>query len=224
MISIQDVTYSYPGLAGSFRLGPISLDVQEGKLVFWVGPNGSGKSTLARILCQEMVAESGSVTGLDGSFIYYHQSVEDNVFPDLTVRQHIRLLGRDQGSLKNVMRLFPELDAIGHKYPDELSGGQIQLVAFAALLARRRSFYVFDEVFNHLDAAISLRVVAALRELVIGEYKAHCVLISHDLTLTQSMADRVDVFCDGQIKSSLEGSSLRRHGFRLTDILFSSGV
>ena len=50
-LSLQNVKYTYPGPAGStFTLGPCSLEVRPGRMIFIVGGNGSGKSTFARVL------------------------------------------------------------------------------------------------------------------------------------------------------------------------------
>ena len=209
MITANNITYRFKGLVGSFELGPISVEIPSGKPVFWIGHIGSGKSTLARILCGELTPDAGRIEGLNGTSIYHHQSVVDNIFPDLSVGEHLRLLGRD-GRSRDVLadRVLSEIHDISNKYPDELSGGQLQLVAFATITLETHSLYVFDEVFNNLDHSHAAQVMNSIRRILAENANAHCVIISHDLELVRETADIVHVFSEGRITHALDRSSL----------------
>lgn len=217
MIVATNIVYKYRDWSGAFELGPLSFDLPPGKVIFWVGPNGSGKSTLARILCGEIPADHGSTTGIDGASIYYDQTVLDNVFPDLTVSDHLRLLAASRNErLDFALEAFPEVCDLLHHYPDELSGGQLQILAFVSVLLKKHRLYIFDEVLNHLHPRYATTVLKCIKEFLAGTDHSHCVVISHDLLLAQEMADIVHIFEAGQIVRTVSRADLKQEPNRLS--------
>lgn len=220
MIFVDNLSYRYRGLVGSFQLGPLSVEIPAGKLVFWAGHNGSGKSTFARLLCRELTPDSGSVQGLNGTCIYHHQSVVDNIFPDLSVDDHLRLLTRDSTTSRVLSdEMLSDVRILSHKYPDELSGGQLQLVAFATVMLEKHSLYIFDEVFNQLDTAHADQVMDCIRKIIVDSNDAHCVIITHDLELVREAADLVHVFTEGRITRTLDRASLSEDEEQLINLV-----
>lgn len=208
-ILIHELLYHYPGLEGSFQLGPLTAELPRGKFLFWVGHNGSGKTTLARLLCGEIQPHSGRITELNGSRIHHHQSVAENLFPDLRVVDHFRLLSRpNDDGIDEVRKRFPELEGIVGKYPDELSGGQLQLVAFSTVILEQHGLYIFDEVLNHLDSHLAARVIDWIKEKIVLPDSAACIVITHDLTCVRRYADIVYVFAEGRIVAILDRKDL----------------
>ena len=55
MISLSQVTFAYTEAFDGFRLGPVDLEMQSGRIYGWRGNNGSGKSTLASILAGQRI-------------------------------------------------------------------------------------------------------------------------------------------------------------------------
>ena len=205
-IRVCRVEFSYSGLSGSFRLGPVDVDLEPGKLIFWIGGNGSGKSTLARILAGEIRASSGEVLGLTDKVTYHHQALEENIFPTLTVSEHLRLLAHRGDELLSVLlRSFPELADSASLYPDQLSGGQLQLLAFAGMVLRPSKVWIFDEVLNHLDSRTSSRVMDWIAQELVTPNSV-VVLITHDLAAVASRADLAVVFNQGRISHTLQPS------------------
>jgi cell division transport system ATP-binding protein len=225
MITIDNVTHRFKGLTGAFALGPVSVEIPPGKVVFWVGHIGSGKSTLAKLLCRELTPDAGQIKGLNGTAIYHHQSVVDNIFPDITVGDHIRLLRRDKANMENPKNgLLAEVLALANKYPDELSGGQLQWIAFATIMLETHSLYVFDEVFNNLDHAHAAQVMQAIRHIVNTNSDTHCVVITHDLELVREEADMVHVFTEGRITRTLDRRALAEGGEQLVSLVLKPTV
>lgn len=203
-IQIRGLSFAYSGLSGSFRLGPVDLDLQPGELTFWIGANGSGKSTLARILAGELRRSKGEILGIEGQVGYHHQALDENVFPTLTVAEHLRLLARTDGAVLEALLVgFPELAESREAYPDQLSGGELQLLAFSGMVLQPRHVWIFDEVLNHLDGRTCRRVMEwIVRNLVTPE--SIVVVITHDLNIATSRADAISVFREGRVVEALK--------------------
>lgn len=198
-IRVRKLEYSYGELPGAFKIGPLDLDLEPGHLVFWVGANGSGKSTLARILSGDLKKKSGSISGILGQVTHHHQALEENIFSLLTVSEHLRLLGKlVDGRLDQLLHAFPELNRMGDSYPDELSGGQLQILAFASLVLRPSQVWIFDEILNHLDTRMAERVMDWIACYLVKP-DSTVIVITHDLKVVASRAESIIVFSEGNV-------------------------
>lgn len=199
-IEIRDLTFSYAESLDGFRLGPLNMRLNSGKIYGWEGHNGSGKSTLASILAGNRRHTSGTITGLPQNVLYFQQNIAANIFPDLTVGEHLRL-GKNRTQERIVLNLFPSLADQLKKFPDALSGGQLQRLAFSLTLTRSFGLYLFDEITNHLDVKTSKVVGEAMRNVVTSNPEATVVFISHDQRFLRDFTDEVLFFEEGRIGS-----------------------
>ncbi len=158
LVQWTDVVFSYEakdGIETPFTLGPISLELYPGELVFVIGGNGSGKSTFVKVLAglyqplQGDVRLAGSmITDQNREWYREHFSVIFSDFhlfkkllgqPDSQVNefvpQYLRLLHLDQKVTVHD-RTFSTLD---------LSQGQRKRLALVTAYLEDRSIYVFDE-------------------------------------------------------------------------------
>jgi len=158
IVQWNDVVFSYGDEKGGeapFSLGPISLDLHPGELVFVIGGNGSGKSTFVKVLSGLYRPSQGHVT-LSGTMItdanreWYREHVSV-VFSDFHLfkkllgqsdaqaerfaPEYLRLLHMDQ-KVTLQGRIFSTLD---------LSQGQRKRLALVTAYLEDRSIYVFDE-------------------------------------------------------------------------------
>jgi len=199
-------------------LNGVSLTVQAGEMVALVGPTGSGKTTLLSLLAGLEQPDRGRVTLLgqrldelnaDRITDLRSQAVgviyqNYNLFPGFTVRENVglplRLMVRPPFDANlRAERLLNELEMreLAQRYPNELSGGQQQLVAVARALAANPPLILADEPTANLDSNAARQIVARLRALAdSGEHGV--ILATHDLR-TASQADRVLNLRDGRI-------------------------
>lgn len=100
------------------------------------------------------------------------------------------------GMLQKVGVPAPELSA--RKYPHQMSGGQRQRVVIAMAFACRPKVLIADEPTTALDVTLQAQILRLLRDLQEKEGTA-VMLISHDIGVIGSLAERIAVFYAGRI-------------------------
>ncbi len=194
----------------------VSLTVESGELVALVGRSGCGKSTLLNLAGAMDFPTSGAVlvagevtTGLDDSGLtrlrrekvgFIFQSFQ--LLPNLTAAENVELplllSGQTDARATALERLERvELDGLGHRYPHQLSGGQMQRVAIARALAHRPRLLLADEPIGNLDSVTGRTILTLLRRIVTEE-RAAILMATHSAESTE-MADRVLEMRDGRL-------------------------
>ncbi|MFC5824262.1 ATP-binding cassette domain-containing protein [Nonomuraea insulae] len=201
------------------------LDVGAGECVAIVGESGSGKTTtLLSLLGLTPDAEiSGdiSVCGVDvrtasprrlreirgARAALVMQSPQAALSPatrlGVLMRRALKLHGRD-GTRETMAQAVEAvlLDReILRRYPHEISGGQAQRFAIALAIALGAGVILADEPTSALDVTVQAEVVGVLRRLR-SERDLALLLVSHDLALVSTIADRVLVMKDGAVVES----------------------
>ncbi|MBB4953783.1 biotin transport system ATP-binding protein [Agrobacterium vitis] len=189
---------------GRLALEPLTLSLTERRIGV-IGLNGSGKSTFARLINGLTKPTEGRVTldGLDTvkdakavlsltGFIFQNpanQIILPLVGDDIAMGPKAR--GLKGAALEAA--IAPVVERLGiapllARRPHELSGGELQLAALAAVLVTKPKLVIFDEPTNQLDLRNHARVVRTIHTL-----DEQALVISHDLELVASF-DRVLVF------------------------------
>ncbi|GAA3667228.1 hypothetical protein GCM10022224_034240 [Nonomuraea antimicrobica] len=222
MIEVRELRVRY---GGRLVADVPELDVGPGECVAIVGESGSGKSTtlLSLLGLTENAEVSGEIRvcgvdvrtaspralrGLRGArAALVMQSPQAALSPatrlGVLMRRALKLHGRDAGeqamarAVAAVM-LDPE---ILRRYPHEVSGGQAQRFAIALALALGAEVILADEPTSALDVTVQAEVVALLCRLR-AERGLALLLVSHDLALVSTIADRVLVMKDGAVVES----------------------
>jgi peptide/nickel transport system ATP-binding protein len=200
----------------------ISLEVERGETLGIVGESGCGKSTLARLLVGLDTPTGGEII-FDGKDLvalakadrralarkiqYVFQDPIASLNPRKTIRTMleaplIHLLGMDKAKrekrleeLMHAVNLAPEfLD----RYPHEFSGGQAQRIGIARALAADPELIVLDEPVSALDVSVQAQVLNILDDLK-TKFGLTYLFISHDLSVVESVSDRVAVLYFGRL-------------------------
>ncbi len=228
------------GLTKTFRpkSGPVvALDgvdmvVEPGEFVTLIGPSGCGKSTLFNIVAGLEMFDSGRIR-LDGAMSHdrlgeiAYMFQKDLLFPWRTVVGNA-ILGLEMDGLSRTEarnRVEPYLERFGladfgSAYPDQLSGGMRQRVAFLRTMVQERSIMLLDEPFGALDSYTRTN----LQQWLMGvweEIRTTVLFVTHDVAEAVYLSDRVYVMTPrpGRIQAvyDIELSRPREKGIEVTD-------
>ncbi len=218
ILSLQNVSKDY--LSDGQRvqaLSSLSLDVKRGEFVALVGRSGCGKSTLLNLAGAMDFPTSGQVL-LDGvstsclkdagltqlrrekvGFLF--QSFQ--LLHTLTVFENVELplLLAGKPNPRDAARerlAWVELDDLGHRYPHQLSGGQMQRVAIARALIHSPSILLADEPTGNLDTTTG-NVILELLQRLTREQNTATIMATHSLEAA-ALADTVVRLRDGKIE------------------------
>lgn len=211
MISIKKISKKYNN---KYVFRNISFDINDNEKLLIIGPSGCGKTTLIRCLNGLNKIDSGNIF-LNGVKI---SNIDDivlkskvgmvfqnyNLFPHLSVRENVSLapkllkMGNDREIDDLVKRLLSEVNIINKidSYPSKLSGGEKQRVAIARTLATKPEVILLDEPTSALDPATINDFISLLNEL---SKTTTIVVVSHEMDLIKSFADKVLFLKDGSI-------------------------
>ncbi|WP_201715364.1 ABC transporter ATP-binding protein [Rossellomorea arthrocnemi] len=197
-LSIQNMSKSFDG---ELILDDLTIQVKEGEFVSILGPSGSGKSTLFHVIGGLFTPDSGdiqldgqSINGRRGSISYMPQS--PSLFPWRTVIENV-MLGQELHGKRDKDRAMNMIERAGLKgyedaYPEDLSGGMKQRVAFIRALVSPQSFLCLDEPFSALDEFTRLDMQKWL--LSIWEEDLSSVLfVTHNIDEALFLSDRIIV-------------------------------
>ena len=197
----------------------VSFALEKGETLVIMGGSGSGKTVMLRLVAGLIRPDAGTVHVFgrsiehlseeellpirrrmgyvfQGAALFDSLSVRENVAYPL--REHTRLDGREiearvVGNLRQV-GLGPEVLSV---LPAELSGGMRKRVGIARALAVEPEVLLFDEPTAGLDPTNS-KLVAELIQQLHGGVCDTAIVVTHDLELAKTVADRVAVLIDGR--------------------------
>ena len=200
-------------------LDQVSFAIDKGELVAIMGRNGSGKTTLLRTIMGLIVATRGSIA-VDGRSVaqlptetrstligYVPQDPRALLFQETvaaelrwTLRQraaHHRL--SEQGMEQQIDRTLALLNLrhLAAAHPRELSGGEQQRVALAAILVGDPAVLLLDEPTRGLDYQNKAELITLLEDL--RRAGRGIGLVTHDVELVAASADRVVVLGEGAV-------------------------
>ena len=211
-------------------LDGVDLLVRPGEVVALVGESGSGKTTLARTLVGLQRPSAGVVSHDDQPLEYATgplrqlrrrvqmvlQDPAGALNPRHTVYESVaeglrlhRVADTDADARTEVDLVAAALSAAGLRppeslflrYPHELSGGQRQRVLIAGALALQPHLLIADEPVSSLDASIRGEILALLLRLR-RDFGLGILVVTHDLGLAWTIADRIAVMYLGRVVES----------------------
>lgn len=205
----------------------VNIDLKEGEVLTLVGESGSGKTTLGHILAGMNEPTVGEVYFNNNEFIELyslknqerkmirqylqllfqnpHKAVSHRLMVHDIVEEPLKIQGvkdkEDRGQrVKKALELAGlTVDSFfTHKYPHELSGGELQRVTIARALVLEPRVLIADEPSAALDASVQAKILKLLLHLQ-NEQGFSLFLITHDIALAGKVGDQVGVMFDGKI-------------------------
>ena len=218
MIKLRSIEKSYRhGLSQTFVLRRVNADIQQGEFVSIMGPSGAGKSTLLHIMGMHDSAWTGEYWLFDEpvhqlnakdrmrlqkqhvGFVFQSYHLLDN----LTVYENIDLplsyrdvkKSERQGMVADILDKF---NIVGKKdlYPNQLSGGQQQLVAIARAVVAKPNLILADEPTGNLHSDQGREIMELFKRLNDGGTTV--IQVTHS-ELNASYGRRVIKLKDGWI-------------------------
>ncbi len=203
----------------------VSLEVKRGEIVGVLGETGCGKSTLGRLLTGLEPQTRGKIL-LDGEptsemlrrdYLLLRrkaQMIFQNPYDVFDVRHKIgrslmdaltlhgigssreERIGLIQDALKNA-DIHPAANFM-NRFPSDLSGGQLQRIAIVRSMLLGPEFVVADEPVSMLDVSVRADIINMLYALA-KQKRMAMVFISHDISTTRYITDRIAVMYLGEI-------------------------
>jgi multiple sugar transport system ATP-binding protein len=223
VISKVDKIYRSRGKQPVHAVQDLSFTVRPGEIVALLGSSGCGKTSTLRMIAGFEDVSNGSIA-LDGKSIHTLPPSKRGVamafetyslYPPLTIGDNIAFalkssslpVEEQQRRVKDMAEML-EISAIMQKYPSSVSGGQQQRASLGRALVRDAALYLLDEPMGQLEpqlrAILRGRIKAYLRE-----HKCTTILVTHDQTEANALADRIAVMEGGVLQQFATPAELK---------------
>lgn len=194
-LKATDVSFKYPS-AKEYLLKNVNLELDNNKIMGLIGDSGSGKSTLCKIL-------SSYITNYEGTVSFDGNPLPKKGFkPVQLIYQHPEKVMNPKWRMSQVLKeswdvTDEDLEEFGiqkswlNRFPQELSGGELQRFSVLRSLNPNTKFLIADEMTTMLDAITQVQILDSVLKAV-KKRKMGFLLVSHDI-------DLVDTICNDKI-------------------------
>ncbi|MBP1927156.1 NitT/TauT family transport system ATP-binding protein [Sedimentibacter acidaminivorans] len=208
MVLVENVSITYKSINEKTQvINNLSLKIEKGETLVILGPSGCGKSTLINALAKTKTIESGRIDYIqDGdrkalsSKVHKIGIIPQNcgLLPWKTVMENyllplkIRHEEINNETNKRIEEICKSLDIIPllHRYPRELSGGQVQRAAIARAFILEPDLLLMDEPFSSLDE-ITREEAQSLFLKIWENYKPTTILVTHSIDEALYLGSRI---------------------------------
>lgn len=199
----------------------VDFEMKKGEVLGVVGESGSGKTTLGNMIMGIYPPTSGNIAfrgtplprtakdrpvQLKREIQMVFQNPASSLNPRRTVKQALEVPLKVSGegerveeSVGELLKLVDLPTEYSDRYPEELGGGEKQLVAIARALATNPSLLVLDEPTSALDVSIQAKIINVLMRMK-DRLGLSYVFITHNLSLMRNVADRVMIMYLGKVR------------------------
>jgi branched-chain amino acid transport system ATP-binding protein len=190
----------------------VSLAVDQGEVVALLGPNGAGKTTTLRSILSLSTVKKGSIR-FDGRDITRRPTHEiaragvgwvpddRRIFPTLTVDRNLAIARKRTRfrpwSEKECFEIFTALEYLRGRECENLSGGEMQMVAISRALVGSPGLVLFDEPSQGLAPKVVEDVMGVIRRL--KRERVAVLLVEQNPLAALAVSDRVYVMHHGRI-------------------------
>lgn len=203
----------------------INISFMEKEIVGLVGESGSGKTTLGRLLAKleeptdgAILFKSENITKLNGrrlkQFRRKVQMVFQNPYTSFDPRYDMKsslsepidthsLASSEEEKLEVISKALEEVGLTPaqeflHRFPNEMSGGQLQRASVARALLLEPEFLIADEPTSMLDASLRVGVLNLIQKMKLG-HGITTLFITHDIATAKHICDRIVVLYQGKV-------------------------
>ena len=209
MLRVSDIHTYYGETQALFGA---SLEVNEGEVVALLGPNGAGKTTTIRSILGLTPPRQGTIwfDGVDATRLPTHEIArrgigwvpdDRRIFPTLTVARNLQIAMKRSRfrawSVEEMCEIFSALEHLMPRECENLSGGEMQMVAISRALLSSPGLVLFDEPSQGLAPKIVqdvMRIIGRLKEEGIA-----ALVVEQNALTALGVADRVYVMDRGRI-------------------------
>jgi len=200
----------------------VSLQVAAGEIVALLGPNGAGKTTTLRSILGLTRPKRGRIAfdGRDVTALPTHQIAragvgwvpdDRRVFPALTVARNLSIAAKRTRfrawTMKECFEVFSALEHLQSRECENLSGGEMQMVAIARVLLGAPGLVLLDEPSQGLAPRLVQDVMRVIRR--VKEEGVGVLLVEQNVDTALEIADRAYVLDRGTVAYAGEASRLR---------------
>lgn len=200
---------------GNFKLQNINLDIKKNEIFAILGKTGSGKTVLLESVAGFYKGRTGDIY-VDGKkisetplekrrigFVYQ----DFGLFPHMTafgnISYGLKMQNMHKAQRHKIVQETADLLSIGHildQYPGTLSGGERQRTALARALVLNPKVLLMDEPFSSLDPITKQAMYKQIKQIhkIFG---CTILFVTHDFIEAQTMADRVGIMSNGELKT-----------------------
>jgi iron(III) transport system ATP-binding protein len=193
----------------------VNMEVGKGEVYGLLGESGCGKTTILRMIAgfekptEGIIRLNGKTVSGNGIFIEPQNRNIGIVFQDYALFPHKTVWENIQFGLfrfskadatEKARRIISlcGLDGLEHRYPHQLSGGQMQRVALARAMAPEPELILFDEPFSNIDSMRKYQMRDDILE-IIRKTNATAIFVTHDTKDVLAIADKVMVLKKGVV-------------------------
>ncbi|WP_295722807.1 ABC transporter ATP-binding protein [uncultured Methanobrevibacter sp.] len=194
-LKASNLSFKYPS-SKKYILKDVNLELDNKKIMGLIGDSGSGKSTFCKIL-------SSYITNYEGSVSFNGNPLPQKGFkPVQLIYQHPEKVMNPKWKMNQVLKESwdvsdEDLEEFGiqkswlNRFPQELSGGELQRFSVLRSLNPNTKFLIADEMTTMLDAITQVQILDSVLK-VVKKRKMGFLFVSHDM-------DLVDTVCDDKI-------------------------
>lgn len=192
-LKAKDISFKYKN-SNTYVLKNVDFEINSGEIVGLVAPSGFGKTTLAKILAGYENSYTGTVKieGINKKNKYnpvqlIFQHPEKAVNPKWKMNQ---ILTESFNPPKELLDYIGIKDEWLNRYPNELSGGELQRFCVIRALSKDTKFLIADEMTTMLDSITQAQIWNVVLDYI-KQNNIGFIVISHEKSLIQRICDRV---------------------------------
>ncbi len=205
-IKISNLVKEYP----KFRLGPINLNLTNGKIIGLIGINGSGKTTLIKSILNLVNINSGHIEVFGDNILSKNErKIKDKLgivldsayyYKGLTIKETAKIYGEIYSTWSNELfiRYCEEFGLDLSKKIDELSKGMKMKLSVAIAISKESKGLIMDEPTGGLDPLVRKDILKKIKSYV-SENDASLLFSTHITSDLDNIADEIVLLHSGKI-------------------------